>query len=116
AALGKLAPIGVKPTGHALGEKILVDVPTLEVEVLEGLARKIVEATNAPAFILLGQTSADVYVVEELSTPGVTRRLEFSRDSEPQWTLTGAPCSWEADLHFALPPGELVDALADFDW
>jgi hypothetical protein len=114
AALTKLARIGVTPTGHVLDEKLLIEVPTLRLDVLGGLARKVVETTDAPAFVLLGQTSADVYVVEEFASSSPTRRLEFNRDEEPQWTYSGAPRPWETDLHFAQPIDELVDDLEDW--
>jgi hypothetical protein len=37
------------------------------------------------------------------------------RDADRQWSLQGAPRSWEADLLFALPLDDLLDRLSDDD-
>ena len=115
-ALAKLLAIRVTPTGAPTTRRLLIDVPMLRLAALESLAHRVAEVTVAPALALLGQTSLDVYVVAEFGASGLVRRLEFSRDADPQWTSSGAPRPWEADLHFAQPVDDLGDALTDWDW
>src|SRR5690348_12069400 len=99
--LPKLVSVGVTPTGAAFGRRLLIDVPTLRFAALEGLASRVAKATAAPALVLLGQTGADAYLIAELGAAGPVRRVEYDRDAEPQWTSSGTPQPWEADLHFA---------------
>jgi len=104
------------PTGAALGRRLFIEVPTLRLAALEGLASRVAKVTAAPALVLLGQTGADAYLIAEFGAAGPVRRLEFSRDAEPPWRCSGESRPWEADLHLAQPVDVLVEALADWDW
>jgi hypothetical protein len=82
---------------------------------LDTLASRVVEVTGASAFTVLAQTGADVYAVGEVAPSGLVRRVTFSRDAEPCWTVEGAPRPWEADLRLWMPIDECMDRIGDRD-
>lgn len=81
----------------------------------ERLARTASELSSPARTVHLvkAETSSDTYVLAELNAGHCVRRLAFSRDADPQWSLQGEPRSWEADLLFALPAGDFLDHLSD---
>ncbi len=83
--------------------------------VLDSLATRVVEVTGASAFTILAQTGADVYAVGEVGPGGLVRRVTFSRDAEPCWTVEGAPRPWEADLRLWMPLDECIERIGDRD-
>lgn len=114
--LERLAALRVTPAEPADRPALYVAIDTLRPDVLARFAREAVARTDATAFVLLGQTSVDVYLVDEIGPQGSIRRVEGARDANPKWTGVGAPRPWEIDLHLGQPLDELVDDLGDAEW
>jgi hypothetical protein len=80
------------------------------------LAEALARVAEKPVLAALGQTAADVYLLEEHTKEGLARRIVYNRDYGGWAPPEGSPRDWEADFHFALQRKDFVERLIDAEW